>query len=64
VSGEQVDVFDLDRRSMRNELFPIPLRWITDRRSDNPKVRRAFVGADIEQTAAVLDVVLVIRFPP
>ena len=57
---KKLDAFNLDGRAMSNELLPIFLRRIGNRSSDYTKVLRAFVAANIEEIAAMIDVVFMI----
>src|SRR6266436_882945 len=66
---EQIHTFDLDRGPVSYKLLPILFRWIGDRRRYYAKVLGAFICANVEKVAAMIDVVFVIgltredRFP-
>src|SRR5712671_1496689 len=57
---EQIDSVDLDGGPVSYELFPVLFRWIGQGRGDDAKVLRAFIGANIEEIAAMFYVVFVI----
>src|SRR5258707_13350067 len=57
---EQIDSVDIDSGPVSYELFPVLFRRIGQGRGHDAKVLRAFVGANIEEIAAMFDVVFVI----
>src|ERR1043166_551708 len=62
MTSEKIEVVDLHFRTMRNQLFPVRLARTGVRGGHHAKVFRALVAANVEETIAVIDVVLVISF--
>src|SRR2546421_8396261 len=60
VIRKQIDAFNLDGGSMSNELFPIFLGRIRNGRSHYPKILRAFVAANVEEVAPMIDIIFMI----
>src|SRR6266576_3884972 len=58
--GKETDAIELHPGSVGHKLFPVLLRWVANRSCDNPKVLCASVRANVEEVAAVVDVVFVI----
>src|SRR5258705_2143045 len=60
---KEVEVVDLNFRTMSYEFFPVSLRGVSDRRGHDAKVFGSLVTPNIEKVATVIDVILMIRFP-
>ena len=60
VIREWINALDLDVGPVRDELLPVLLGRIADRRGDDAEVLGVLVRADVEEVAAMLDVVFVI----
>src|SRR5690242_3843399 len=60
---KEINAVDFNGSTMRDKFFPVLFRRITDGRGHDAEIGRALVGTNVEEIAAMIDVVFVISLP-